>query len=293
MKGKFKKVYSGKKDKLSILDVVTVGDMVEFDPTDNLMGVIHTIYDRKNYLSRKAPKIKGGSTRGERYEQIIAANVDNLFVITSIKSPEFNHRVLDRILVVAHSCKINPLIIINKADLAEQDELLFWRDFYSEIGYEVFLTSVKNGNGIRELKEKIKNNTNILWGPSGVGKSSILNRMYPFLEFKTGIISEATNKGKHTTVTSVLKEIEKNTFVIDTPGIREIEPYGIKKIDLGHYFPEFSYYINDCKFNTCTHNHEPGCMVKDAVENEKITMERYYSYLNLLDTVEDDMFFNY
>lgn len=156
---------------------------------------------------------------------------------------------------------------------------------------KVYLTEAVNSVGVEAIKENLKGKVSAFWGQSGVGKSSILNALYPELEHRVGEISEQTNKGTHTTVTSVLSEVEENTFVIDTPGIREIEPYGIKKIDLCHYFEEFTEYINDCKFNTCTHFHEPGCAVINAVEDEEISIERYESYLNLLDSIEDGMIF--
>ncbi len=291
LRGKFKKLYSYKKDKLHTYDVAAVGDFIEFDQIDQSTGVITKVYERNNYLSRKSPRIKGATYRGERLEQIIAANVNNLFIVVSTKEPRFNSRVIDRILVAALSAKIEPHIVINKIDLETEDEFNYWKELYESAGCKVYLTSAKNNVGIENIREAVKNEISVFWGQSGVGKSSILNSMYPVLNFKVGNISLQTSKGTHTTVTSILKEVEENTFVIDTPGIREIEPYGIQKIDLGHYFHEFSEYINDCKFNTCTHFHEPGCAVVYAVETGEISLERYESYLNLLDTIEDDMIF--
>lgn len=273
------------------MDIAAVGDYVDFELNDDGTGWITGIDDRKNYLSRKAPKIKGTSFRGERLEQIIATNVDKLFIVNSTIQPQFNNRLLDRIIVGAESAKIEPLIILNKIDLVDIKDMEPWIDLYNSCGYKVFVTSAKNQIGIENLRVEIKNNNSVFWGASGVGKSSLLNALYPELNYKVGEISYQTSKGTHTTVTSVLKEVEPDTIIIDTPGIREIEPYGIQKQDLGHYYVEFSDYLNDCKFNTCTHLHEPGCAVRDAVENELISIERYESYLNLLDTIEDDMIY--
>ncbi len=132
---------------------------------------------------------------------------------------------------------------------------------------------------------------NLFWGHSGVGKSSLLNQLYPGLHLKVGQISNYTLKGRHTTVTVLMKKVDESTFVIDTPGIREIDPYGIKKEDLSHYFREFKEFIHDCRFNTCTHNHEPDCAVVKAYNEGKIGEERYNSYLNILDSIEEDLFF--
>jgi ribosome biogenesis GTPase len=140
---------------------------------------------------------------------------------------------------------------------------------------------------MKQLKGKIS----LFWGHSGVGKSSILNVMYPDLNLRTGLISSFTDKGTHTTVTSEMLNVKQDTYIIDTPGIREVEPYGVKKENLGHYFPEFLSYINDCKFNTCTHQHEPGCAVIKAVEEDKISLYRYESYLKILGTIEEDIIF--
>jgi ribosome biogenesis GTPase len=280
-----------KKDKLYLIDIASVGDYVDYDLNDDGTGSIYSIEKRKNYISRKAPKIKGSSYRGERLEQIVASNIDNFFIITSIFSPEFNNKVIDRFLVVGESAKLNCFIVINKEDLDQENLLSDWEEIYSAIGYKVIRTSAKTNIGIDKLKKLLKGKKNILWGQSGVGKSSLLNNIYPGLNLKTKLISTFNEKGTHSTVTSTMFKVDKNTFVIDTPGVREIDPYGIRKEDLGHYFREFLPYIKNCKFNTCTHYHEPGCAVIRAVEEEEIFPERYDSYLKLLDTVEQDIIF--
>ena len=209
-------------------------------------------------------------------------------IITSVSNPKFNNRLLDRILVAAESSKINPIIVINKIDLEDSEFYEEWYELYNEIGYQVFLTSVTGNIGLFELKDRLMGNVNLFCGQSGVGKSSILNGLYPKLNLKVGDVSAVTQKGRHTTVSAVLKHVDNETVVIDTPGIREFAPYGIEKHDLAHYFIEFLPYINECKFSTCTHYHEPGCAVVEAVDNGEIDVQRYYSYLNLLETIEDE-----
>lgn len=155
----------------------------------------------------------------------------------------------------------------------------------------MFLTSTINNSGFVNLAKYLKGKKNLFWGQSGVGKSSLLNLIYPNLKLKVGEISNYTSKGTHTTVTSVMIFVGDETYIIDTPGVREIDPFGIRKEDLGHYFIEFESYMHECKFNTCTHHHEPGCEVIKAVEKGDISEERYDSYLRILETVEKDMNF--
>lgn len=269
-----------------------MGDKVEYDINNDGSGVINKIDERRNYISRKSPKQKGASFRGERLEQIIASNIDNFFIIASASEPDFNNKVIDRFLVIGESSKLGSInIVINKADLRFDEEIEYYQNLYSSIGYPVIMASTKAGNGIEEIKEKMNGKINLLWGQSGVGKSSILNSVYPHLNFKVAEVSTFNYKGKHTTVTSTMIKADHNTYITDTPGIREIDPFGIRKEDLSHYFAEFSEFLPDCRFNTCTHNHEPGCGIMDAVENGKISAERYDSYLRLLETVEDDIVF--
>ena len=289
--GKIKNKYKKEKGKQYRIDIVAVGDFVYFNLNDDGTGVIVKIEERKNQLSRKALRIKGGSFRGARLEQVIAANIDNIFIVSSISSPQFNNRVVDRILVAAESSKIKCNIIINKIDLDVENFSEYWTELYAGIGYNVFCTSVPENKGFNKLIDYLKNNVNLFWGASGVGKSSILNLLFPHLSLKTAEVSKYSSKGQHTTVTSLLEMIDKKTFVIDTPGIREIDPFGIQGIDLAHYFVEFIPYLESCRFNTCTHFHEPGCAVIKAVEENKISMERFESYVNLLNTIEDGMNF--
>ncbi len=289
--GKFKNQFNKGKGKQYKLDIVAVGDFVTVNLNKDGTGSIAKIEERKNQLSRKALRLKGGSVRGERLEQVVASNIDNIFIVSSIVGPKINNKVIDRILVAAESSKINCNIIINKIDLDKSSKTEYWKKFYEAVGYKVFCTSALEKIGISELHTYLTGKVNLFWGASGVGKSSVLNVLFPHLSLKTGRISDYSSKGQHTTVTSIMELVGGKTFVVDTPGIREIDPFGIQKIDLAHYFLDFVPYIDNCKFNTCTHFHEPGCAVIDAVENDEISIERYESYINLLDTIEDGMNF--
>lgn len=291
LRGKFKKDFRLKKDKLYTTDIAAIGDEVEFEMNNDGSGVIEKVHERRNYISRKSPKMKGASYRGERLEQVIVANVDNLFAVSSVKDPKFNNKFIDRVLVAGESSQIDAHIIINKIDLKKDDEIEAWKELYEEIGYNVLLTSAAEEEGLDAIRELMTGKKNILWGQSGVGKSSLINKLFPGYNLRVGEISSYTNKGSHTTVSGIMLNVEGDTFVIDTPGIREIDPYGITKENLGHYFKDFTPYISGCRFNTCTHHHEPACAVTEAVEKEEIALERYESYLAMLNTIEDDMVF--
>jgi ribosome biogenesis GTPase len=211
--------------------------------------------------------------------------------VTSTKEPDFNNKTLDRFLIACESAKIQTNIIINKIDLEDEESINDWKEIYKSIGYNVFLTSIKTRSTFSELKLILKNKKTLFWGQSGVGKSSILNLIFPKLNLKVGEISSYSAKGTHTTVTSSMIYIGDETYIIDTPGVREIDPFGIRKEDLGHYFKEFELFINECKFSTCTHSHEPGCAIISAVKNGNISENRYESYLRILETVEKDINF--
>ena len=276
-----------KQNKQYVLDIVTVGDRVKISLNKDGRGEILKIMERDNFFSRKAPRLKGTSGKGERLEQIFASNLDNIVIITSADKPVFNNGLTDRIIVAAESSNINVKIVINKSDIGSIEEIADWKEIYESCGYQVLVTSVVSNSGLYELKESLSNSSNLFCGQSGVGKSSLLNGLFPKLDFKVGEVSESSNKGKHTTVASILKKVDDDTIIIDSPGIREFAPFGLKKEDLGYYFIDMLPYITNCKFNTCTHLHEPGCAVIEAVENEAIAVERYYSYLNILENLED------
>lgn len=314
LRGKLRLEAEWKKDKLLYTDLVVVGDYVEFSLNEDSTGVIEELPKRVNYISRKAPRIKGMSEKGKRFEQIIAANIDYTFCVTSIAQPPFNNRVLDRMLVTAESCGTKPIIIINKIDLQKKrkkiipphlsrlphwlefggqvnsDALGMWYELYSELGYEVIKCSAVSKEGVDKIKELVQGKVSVFIGHSGVGKSSIINLLGENISLPVGEISEAWDKGVHTTVTSVMLRLDDNSFVIDTPGLREIEPYGITAGDITHYFKEIAGFAVGCKFSTCTHTHEPNCKVKDAVEEGGISEKRYDSYLRLIESLDEEEF---
>ena len=222
---------------------------------------------------------------------MIAANIDKLFIVGSIHEPDFNNKAIDRFIVTGESSHLQIIVVINKTDLDKDNISKTWQSLYKEIGYKVILSSVVSEEGIEKIKNETKGNKNIFWGHSGVGKSSLLNSINPELDLETADISSFIDKGTHKTVTSNMIKTSTNTYVIDTPGVREIEPYGIRKEDLSHYFTEFLPFADKCHFSTCTHFHEPDCAVIEAVRNGKITEIRYDSYLRILETIEEDIFY--
>jgi ribosome biogenesis GTPase len=181
-------------------------------------------------------------------------------------------------------------LVLNKIDLAN-NSIIPWINLYEDTGYKVIKTSALTNEGIDDLKKLLTGSKNLFFGKSGVGKSSLLNKMYPGLDLKIGKISSFTDRGTHTTVTSTMLKVDDKTFIIDTPGIREFDPFGIKKEDLGYYFIEFLNFKENCRFTTCTHSHEPGCAVITAVRDRLIKAERYDSYLRILNTIEEDIVF--
>lgn len=251
-------------------------------------GVVTEVLPRKNYLSRKAPRQKGAGYKGERLEQIIASNIDNFIIIVSFNDPPFNNRTLDRFIVAGESSGIPLSIVFNKSDLSTATELIEWITLYKNIGYTVVTTSTINGTGKEELYKITSKGKNLFWGVSGVGKSSLLNMLYPEAKQQIGDISTYTNKGKHTTVNVTMFKVSETSYIIDTPGIREIEPYGIDAGDLCHYFREFEPFLGLCRYHRCTHNHEPGCEIEQAVNDGKISAERYESYLRILESISEE-----
>lgn len=258
--------------KLAVGDEVTIAGA-----GGDAAWAIVEIHPRRGVLARRAP----GKARGER---IVAANVDQVLVVFAAAKPEPHVRMLDRFLVIAEGNDIPARIVINKVELVGGtpgvDALA--RD-YERAGYQVHRTSVKQKIGLAELHDTIAGRTTALTGPSGVGKSSLVNALFPGLDLRTAEISESVNKGRHTTVGALLVPIPDalGGFVVDTPGLREVGMWGLPPGNLDRCFPEFRPFLGRCRFDNCSHDHEPKCAVHDAVDAGSVSRERYESYLKL------------
>jgi ribosome biogenesis GTPase len=249
---------------------VVIGDRVRLRRLRDGTGIIEEILERQNELVR-------GAAGGGRFLDVIAANLDELVVVHSLREPDLNLARLDRFLLIAEAAEIPALICLNKIDLARGE---FGResDIYGAAGYQVIVTSATEVEGIDALRRALLGKTSALVGPSGVGKSSLLNDVQPGLRLRTAEISEATGKGRHTTTTAELLPLEGGGWVADTPGLRELAIREVEPEDLAWLFPEFRPISPGCRFGDCTHREEPGCAVREAVEERKIAPERYRSY---------------
>ncbi|MBU3679420.1 MAG: ribosome small subunit-dependent GTPase A [Candidatus Kapabacteria bacterium] len=263
--------------------LVAVGDAVWLVPeqiaTDegDRSGVIVKVEQRLTVLSRKV-------AGRERREQVLAANVDAMAIVMSCTQPDYNKRLIDRYLIAADKGDLEPLIIINKLDLFDEeyhnDVMDDLRVYWEVLGIPVILTSVATGLGMAQLEEVLRDRMTLLSGPSGVGKSSIINE-FSDLQQSVGDISRKYEKGRHTTTAAIVIPLRNGGSVVDTPGIRELAIWELGADELPFYFEEFAPFAEQCKFTPCSHTHEPGCAVKAAVEDGFIDEERYVSYLNL------------
>ncbi|OFX27460.1 MAG: ribosome small subunit-dependent GTPase A [Bacteroidetes bacterium GWA2_31_9] len=257
---------------------VAVGDNVSFDYEDNNTGVITEISERRNYIIRKASNLSKES-------QVIAANIDQVFLIVTLKMPETTTMFIDRFLITAEAYRIPTTIIFNKIDIYNdviKERLNDLNKMYSSIGYKCIEISVLENINIESLKSELINKTTLISGNSGVGKSSLINKIDPIITQKTGIVSKSHNKGKHTTTFAEMFELTSGGYIIDTPGIKGFGLIDFDKYDLYHYFPEIFRVAASCQYNNCIHVNEPKCAVKNAVENGIISEERYYNYLTIL-----------
>lgn len=262
---------------------VAVGDRVSFDVMPDGMGWITQIEERKNYIVRRPANLS-------KQLHIIAANIDRLFLVVTINHPETSTIFIDRVLATAEAYRVPVTLVINKKDLYNEEELEYMgaiETLYQTIGYETIAVSAKTGAGVSELKEMMQGKTSLLSGNSGVGKSSIINAVSANEVAKTGVISDVHNKGMHTTTFSEMFELETGGYLIDTPGIKGFGTIDFQKEEVGHYFPELFKYAADCRFGNCSHVHEPGCAVREALENHLISVSRYTSYLSILEDCEE------
>ncbi len=256
-------------------DLAAIGDRVLVSRIEDGQGLIEAIAPRKRIISRMAP-----IPRGE-YEQIIIANPDQIVFVFSCTEPPPRMRMLDRFLVISEMQSVPALIVANKIDLVTMDFAQELFGHYAEIGYPIIYTSVPEKLGLELLKERLTGKISALAGPSGAGKSSLLNAIQPGLGLTIQKVSQATGKGKHTTVASELFPLEGGGYVADTPGLKALALWDIEPEELDGYFPEISPIVAQCQFSDCTHLHEPGCAVIEAVEYGEIHPQRYDSYLRL------------
>lgn len=264
---------------------VAVGDRVRIRMSEDETGYIEEIYERENRLVRRAAGRRIGM------EHVIVANVDRAWCVQASAMPHFNHGFVDRFIVMAEAFGIPSGLVVNKWDLVDtldpdqREDLAFFLDLYQELGYEVVRTSATEAHGLDEWLPMLADRVNVVAGPSGVGKSSLLNALAPELSIRTGEVSEKNQKGRHTTTHAELHPLPQSGYVVDTPGIREFGIVDLEPMEVAHYFVEFIPYLDECHFPNCTHDHEPKCAVKDAVDEGEITEVRYVSYLNILDSV--------
>jgi len=259
-------------------DLITTGDHVRWRLTRPGRGIIEEVLERETQLSRLRPG--PGDTP---VEHVIIANPDQAVFILAVREPFPHLRMLDRLLVIAENNDLPALICANKMDLLEDErEIRELFDVYEEIGYPVLYTSVHSGLGVEALRERLAGRLSVLSGPSGVGKSSLLNAVQPELGLAVREISEATGKGRHTTVTVRLWPLDGGGYVADTPGLREAGFFDIEPEELAWHFVEMRPYLADCRFSSCIHTHEPDCAVKEAVQAGAISKVRYDSYCRLL-----------
>ena len=258
---------------------VAVGDIVQVEDKGGDAPVVGAIEPRKNYIIRRASNLS-------KEFQIIAANLDQAALVATLTNPETSTTFIDRFLATAEAYQVPAVLVFNKVDLLITDELRSQLDdlqaMYERIGYPVITMSATNGNGADTLRQILANKMSLLSGNSGVGKSSIINLLVPDAHVRVGDVSHTHHKGMHTTTFSELLDLPGGGSIIDTPGVKAFGTIDFERAQVAHYFPEIFRISNDCRFNNCTHTHEPGCAVLQALENHYIAQSRYQSYLSML-----------
>ena len=262
---------------------VAVGDNVVFDMREDGTAYIVDILERKNYIVRKASNLS-------KQSHILAANLDLCFLIVTISHPVTATTFIDRFLASAEAYRVPVVIVFNKTDLyndAENKELEYLTALYESIGYKCLHTSTVTNSGIDTLKEMMQGKTSLFAGNSGVGKSSLVNAISPEIAAKVGEISKTHDTGMHTTTYTEMFEFMPDSYIVDTPGVKGFGTFDMEVEEISHYFVEFFELSKDCRYGNCTHTHEPGCAVLEALERGEIAPSRYQSYLSMLDDKEE------
>lgn len=266
---------------------IAVGDNVTILPNSDGSAFITSITERKNYIIRRSSNLS-------KEAHIIAANVDQALLIVTLAHPITSTTFVDRFLATAEAYRIPAVIIVNKIDLLENDEdkeyLDAWCYLYRSIGYKVIEISAETGIGLADLEELLHNKTTLLSGNSGVGKSTIINKILPNLNLRTAEISTTHDTGMHTTTFSEMFPLPHGGYLIDTPGVKGFGTIDFERNEVAHFFPEIFEISQDCRFGNCTHTHEPGCAVLQAVNDAQISQSRYNSYLSILEDSSDDKY---
>lgn len=262
---------------------IAVGDWVQIAVNTEGTAFITEIEDRKNYIIRRSSNLS-------KQSHIIAANLDQCMLVVTVNYPETSTTFIDRFLASAEAYRVPVRLIFNKTDLYSEEEQRYLDalvNLYTHIGYPCYRISALNETGVEEIKRDLQGKVTLFSGHSGVGKSTLINAILPDLNVKTGAISAAHNKGMHTTTFSEMFPVEGEGYIIDTPGIKGFGTFDMEDEEVGHYFKEIFEFSANCKYGNCTHRHEPGCAVREAVENHYISESRYASYLNTLEDKEE------
>lgn len=262
---------------------VAVGDHVQIIMNQEGTAFICEIEDRKNYIVRRASNLS-------KQSHILAANLDQSILVVTVNFPETSTTFIDRFLASAEAYRIPVKLVFNKLDTYKEEELLYLDNLinlYTTIGYPCFKISALMGDGLDAIREELKGKVTLFSGHSGVGKSTLINAIIPELNIKTGEISSFHNKGMHTTTFSEMFPVSENGYIIDTPGIKGFGTFDMEEEEVGHYFPEIFKISANCRYNNCTHIHEPECAVRKAVEEHFISESRYTSYLSILKDKEE------
>jgi len=271
-------------DEISSTNPIAVGDTVTFDIEDDRVknGIIREVSDRHNYIVRISP-------HNPNQKHIIAANIDLALLVASVAHPRTSTGFIDRFLITAEAYHIPAILVVNKTDLLKtkhEDTLTHWQEIYGKAGYEVYPVAATDRSTLAQLEARIKNNTTLFSGHSGVGKSTLINQFIPGIDIKTKTVSGWSGKGQHTTTFAEMFDLPGGGRIIDTPGIKEFGLIDVEREELSQYFPEMRAVMKHCKFNNCLHINEPGCAVKQAVVDKRIPENRYVSYVAILESIE-------